>query len=213
MTEGTGAGPADVTPPPQYSPDGRWWWTGTEWVPATTPGPVAGFGGPPPRRSTNGLAIASLVLGILWLGGLGSVLALIFGLVALRQIKQSGKGQSGHGFAVAGTILGGVGTVGAIALWTVVALEGHTIVQNGETAFVKAELRQAGTAENSYHQSNGRYANSLDDLSTYGYVHVPIGDVEVLSATDTSYCLSGVVSDTDTWYYSNDQGLSQTPCS
>ena len=21
--------------PPQYSPDGRWWWNGQEWVPAT----------------------------------------------------------------------------------------------------------------------------------------------------------------------------------
>lgn len=38
------------------------------------------------RQQTNGLAIASLVLGILWLSGLGSFLALIFGYISKRQI-------------------------------------------------------------------------------------------------------------------------------
>jgi len=56
---------------------------------------------------TNGLAIASLALGILWLSGLGSVLALIFGYVSLHQIKERGEG--GRGMAVAGLALGWVG--------------------------------------------------------------------------------------------------------
>jgi hypothetical protein len=41
------------------------------------------------RHGTNGLAIASLVLGILWLGGLGSILALVFGYIAKKQIDDS----------------------------------------------------------------------------------------------------------------------------
>jgi Domain of unknown function (DUF4190) len=56
---------------------------------------------------TNGFAIASLVLGILWLYWLGSVLAVIFGFVARHQIKHSR--QSGDGMAIAGIVLGIVG--------------------------------------------------------------------------------------------------------
>ena len=59
--------------------------------------------------SNNGLAVASLILGILWICGLGSILALIFGLVAKNQIKQSGGRQKGDGMATAGIVLGAIG--------------------------------------------------------------------------------------------------------
>jgi hypothetical protein len=55
---------------------------------------------------TNGLAIASLVLGLLWLWGIGSILAIIFGVVAKNQIDQSGGMQQGRGLAIAGIVLG-----------------------------------------------------------------------------------------------------------
>lgn len=61
-----------------------------------------------PQR-TNGFAVASLVLGILWIFWIGSILALIFGLIAKRQIDRSGGGQSGLGLAIAGIVLGCVG--------------------------------------------------------------------------------------------------------
>ena len=72
-------------------------------------------------RQTNGLAVASMILGILWLYWLGSVLALIFGLVAIAQIKR--KDQDGMGMAIAGAILGGVG-IGVLALIIIVASVG-----------------------------------------------------------------------------------------
>lgn len=62
---------------------------------------------------TNGLAIASMVLGILWLYWLGSILAVIFGHCALAQIRRTGEG--GGGLAVAGLVLGWIG-VGTLAL-------------------------------------------------------------------------------------------------
>ncbi len=68
-------------------------------------------------RSTNGLAIASLVLGILWVWWVGSVLALIFGYVSLRQIRQ--RGESGKGMAIAGIVLGWVG-VGLLVLLIII---------------------------------------------------------------------------------------------
>jgi hypothetical protein len=72
-----------------------------------TPAPVA------PAR-TNGLAVAALVLGIVWVYWIGSILAVIFGAVALHQIEQS-PGQGGRGMAVAGLVLGLVG-VGVLVL-------------------------------------------------------------------------------------------------
>jgi uncharacterized membrane protein len=62
-----------------------------------------------PATSTNGLAIASLVLGILWLFWLGSLAGLVLGLVALKQIKN--RNQSGRGIAIAGVVLGILGLV------------------------------------------------------------------------------------------------------
>ncbi|MGH3927911.1 MAG: DUF4190 domain-containing protein, partial [Pseudonocardiaceae bacterium] len=75
----------------------------------------------PPYRPTNGLAVASLVLGIIWIYWIGSVLALIFGYVARSQIRERGEG--GAGLATAGIVLGwiGVGVLLAIMLmWFIV---------------------------------------------------------------------------------------------
>src|ERR1017187_2795769 len=46
-------------------------------------------GGYAAPQTTSGLAIASLVLGLMWLFWLGSVLALVFGLISLSQIKRT----------------------------------------------------------------------------------------------------------------------------
>ncbi len=70
---------------------------------------------------TNGFAIASMVLGILWMWWIGSVLALVFGYVAKSQIRQTG--QSGSGMATAGIVLGWIG-VGFLALIIVLGVAG-----------------------------------------------------------------------------------------
>lgn len=68
------------------------------------------------------MAIASLVLGIVWLWGLGSILALIFGYIGKNQIDESTPRQGGRGLAIAGIVLGWVGVVGtAIVVIAVVA--------------------------------------------------------------------------------------------
>ena len=85
--------------------------------------PPAGYGPPPAgygpsstpygytpyqqTQGTNGFAIASMVLGILWIYWIGSILAIIFGFVAYGQIKE--RNQSGRGMATAGIILGFIG--------------------------------------------------------------------------------------------------------
>ena len=77
---------------------------------STPPAPVA--------RGTNGFAVASLVLGLLWLYGLGSVLALVLGYKARREIDAGGGVQGGRGLATSGIILGWIG----VALLALVVL-------------------------------------------------------------------------------------------
>jgi len=59
------------------------------------------------QKTTNGLAIASMVLGIVWIYWIGSILALVFGYVARKQIRE--RNQNGDGMAIAGIVLGWVG--------------------------------------------------------------------------------------------------------
>jgi hypothetical protein len=67
-----------------------------------------------PERRTNGYAIASMVLGIVWAYGVGSVLALVFGYMAKREIRESNDSQGGAGMATAGIILGWIGVAGVV---------------------------------------------------------------------------------------------------
>ena len=103
------------------------YWDGASWAaPTTAPPPPAtatGAVNPLQTSGTNGLAIASLVLGILWLWWIGSILAVIFGHVAKSQLAQPGNDQQGDGLATAGLILGyiGVGTLALFMLLVVVA--------------------------------------------------------------------------------------------
>lgn len=71
----------------------------------------------------NGLAVASLVLGILWLMWVGSILALVFGYIAKGQIDRSPHTEGGRGLAVAGIVLGWVG-VGSLVLMATMLMTG-----------------------------------------------------------------------------------------
>jgi hypothetical protein len=62
-----------------------------------------------------------MVLGIIWIYGIGAVLALIFGYQARTQIDASGGTQTGRGMATAGIVLGWIG-VGGILLIVLAAI-------------------------------------------------------------------------------------------
>ena len=91
-------------------------------APAAAPAPVAPSA-PPERPITNGLAVASLAAGIVWLGWLGSIAAVVFGHVALGQIKRSGGRETGWGLAVAGLVLGYCGL--GVLLIVMIAAASH----------------------------------------------------------------------------------------
>jgi uncharacterized membrane protein len=71
--------------------------------------PVAAF------SQINGMAIASVLLAVLWLAGIGAVLALVFGYRARWEIKNSTGRQTGSGLATAGIILGWIGVTILVA--------------------------------------------------------------------------------------------------
>jgi hypothetical protein len=69
-------------------------------------------------QTTNGFAIASLVLGVCFCVGITGILAVVFGNLALNRIAESQGTQKGRGLAIAGIVLGWVG----IALLAIPAL-------------------------------------------------------------------------------------------
>ncbi len=105
---GFGAPPPGYGPPPGFGPPPSY--------------PVSGYGAyGPPTQKTNGMAIGSLVASVVGVCcGIGSIVGIILGFVAMNQIKQSG--ENGNGLAIAGIAVGVlsllinvVWTIGAIA--------------------------------------------------------------------------------------------------
>jgi len=125
---GAQAPPPGMPPPPgaQAPPPGQ------AWVP---PGPPPGPPGMPPpgyvpvaRKNTDGIAVASLIMGIagfffcpLILG----VLAVIFGYMGRRRIAESNGALEGDSFCTAGIILGFI-QIGIMVLigiiWAIIAI-------------------------------------------------------------------------------------------
>jgi hypothetical protein len=71
--------------------------------------------------STSGYAIASLVLALVGGCGIGSVLAIVFGTRAKREIRLSGGQLTGEGMATAGIIVGWVGLAGIVIYFIALA--------------------------------------------------------------------------------------------
>ncbi len=124
-----GPPPAQAAPPPPpgpYTPPPPGYGYGQAPPPGPPPPPYPnaqpynapyGYGYPqgPYAPSTNGLAVASLVLGIVgWmLCFIGPAVAIVLGVIGRNQIRASGGQQQGEGLAKAGIILGGI----TLALW------------------------------------------------------------------------------------------------
>ena len=138
-------GPGYVAPNPASAPPAG---------PSNTPPAYPAY--PYTRSRTSGLAIASLVLGIVWVFWIGSILAVVFGHVALSQIKRSMGALSGRGLAVAGLVLGYLG-VAMLALFIVVAI---AVDPNTPTA-TECAIDQSALhfAEEAYFTQYGHYTD------------------------------------------------------
>jgi hypothetical protein len=92
------------------SDDGRYWWSGSQWLPvdALAPAPAPGaVVGATPVGPANGLALGSAIVGALsWFvcPFIGAIAAVVMGHAAKAEIRRTQ--ESGWGLATAGQVLG-----------------------------------------------------------------------------------------------------------
>ncbi len=152
--------------------------------------------GPPPK--TSGLAIASLVLSILGVltafigvGIILTVIALIFGISAMKQIKARPAEQRGYGLALAGAIIGGIFTfIFFLSILATIAIP----------SFVKYRER-ANEASKMEHSSSADYTANLSDLLSF--------DKNLSDESDVTWVF-GVANGSGYTFTTNHSGGSQT---
>ena len=117
---------------------------------------------------TNGLAIASLVLS-LTVFLIGPILAIIFGLIARRQIRESKGGETGDGLALAGLIIGIV----ELAISLVVVIVVVVLIANGSFSELGQHELAIGGAPG-YTTTTGESGRPLAEGSPWGRPCQPI---------------------------------------
>lgn len=106
---------------------------------------------PSPPQQTSGLAVASLICGCLFFCLITPILAVIFGHLALSQIKRSGGQIKGQGLAIAGLVLGYCSVIPIILIIAAIAIPNllrARITANESSA--AAAVHSLNTAEISY---------------------------------------------------------------
>jgi hypothetical protein len=134
---------------------------------ASTPGTPAGL------QQTSGMAIGSLVCGLLPFFILTPIAAVVLGHVALSQIKRSAGRLKGSGMAIAGLVLG-YGVVAFIPIILIIAAIAIPNVMRARIAAneasAAASVRTVYTAEAMYYSTYGDkgYTCNLSDLKESG---------------------------------------------
>lgn len=178
--------------------------------------PPPGYGGYPPAQpsSTDGLAVTSLITSLVWLGGIGSIAAVITGHLSRSKAKREGRSPSG--LALAGLIIGYLGIAGMVLLIVAIFALGGTVGKAITTdVHARSDLRNAATAEEVYFTDHSSYTDEAG-LRTTGFTpHSDVG-FSVVSFSETRYCLRAQASFDTVYYYDStdiSRGVSETPCS
>jgi general secretion pathway protein G len=120
-----------------------------------------------PAGKTSGMAIASLILGILGI----TVVGLILGIIALKKITSSSGRLGGKGLAIAGIIVSGVLMalqclmIPLILLSLFATANFSSNVENTKVAATKMTLRDLHEAVNRFKLDTGRYPTEEEGLS------------------------------------------------
>lgn len=148
-----------------------------------------------PPAKTSGQAIASLIFGILsitclWI--LGSIPAIILGIMAIRRVDQSGGTLKGRGLGIAGIATGGAGVILGLTPVAIIAsmvVPVYTKVgERAEVSLHNAQMRQVLLACQSYaSEHDGNHPPSLGELTKEGY----LDDETLLSLKTTAERRSG----------------------
>jgi hypothetical protein len=190
----------DRTDQPPAPPSAEPWLTHVYGSPPSTP----------PVPATNGLAIAAFVCAVSWVGGLGSVAAIILGFVARKQIRRTR--DRGFRLATSGVFIGVLGLVGTVALNALVVVPfAHSryeraAVSNGR---VEQDMLDAANAEDAYDNAHpNSFATDPAALAPFGF-DPGSNEVILVGVAPAGYCIVGVEDSTDSvWFLLDDRGLS-----
>jgi len=188
---------AAITRPPRYQST-----AGGPPVPPASPmsgSPPTAGNQRPAVQTTSGLAIASLVLSILGLFGIGSLLGIIFGYKARREIRESRGSQGGDGLALAGIVVGFVTLVSfalVVAFWIAAfaTIRSASSPLQTQAARCQSDVQAVNGALAAYHADTGSLPiptsqwNSASYLSNYGLLTTGTqGDTFLAHAPPTSH--------------------------
>jgi Domain of unknown function (DUF4190)/Protein of unknown function (DUF2510) len=190
----TAPGPGWYPDPAQ--PDRLGYWDGLNWTDHNSADHNSAGGPPPPPppwypppARTSGLAVASLVLSLVWLGGLGSVLAIIFGTQAKKEIRGSPGYVTGDGMATAGIVLGILGIMGAVTVWIGLIVGVHEFQSTVKQISTPRTLSMGQTA----HLSGVDSITGISRVTVYSYTQpVASADPNVTPAAGQQFATAYV---------------------
>lgn len=169
-------------------------------------GPAAGqtWQTPSPAKTTNVKAVVSLILALVWLGGLGSIAAIVVGVMARRDIDRSEGREGGEGVALAGIIIGALGLLATILIGIAVAAFVDTASSGGfddvlqefsADGFDGAEgslqytLLDVDFYQEQVLAEKGRYATSPDELEELGWLTADDVTIAVEATGSAWWCV------------------------
>lgn len=166
-------GPLPPRPPQPDQPSQ--WPTGHAAQPPVVP-MAPPYPQPAQAQSTNGLAVAALILGIVGfvmiLPILGPILGIVLGIIALNQIKH-GKG-AGRGLAHTGLWLGVAGLVLQVLIFGVlIAVSFMGIQEKAVDTQQKTELSAAQNQLEAFFADNGYYPAQITDMPNFSVPTTP----------------------------------------
>jgi hypothetical protein len=184
------------------------------YVPPQFGGPSMGYSLAAAQSPGKTLGIVSLVLSLLWLGGPGSLGAIVTGHMSRSTDRKAGAPQSG--LALAGLILGYLGAVATVLILVASVALPVFLDQRAQarSAGLTSELRSAAVVQETLMTDYGSYATSADELVAGGYTPGAGVRLEVLAMDGVSYCLGAVVPEVgEPLYFDSSTGtVSPTPC-
>jgi hypothetical protein len=171
----------------------------------------------PTRRSNVGFGVASLVLSLVFLCGLGSLLGIIFGVLGIRKANADGTSE-GKGLSIAGIAVGALGLL--VVAWLGLTTFGVVNEQRsaGYDSAVTSDLRNASTAQETYFTENGVYSTSVSDLYSMGFSesssenYAAGGNLAVVTAGIDGYCMQATSAAGTVISYDSQQGSNRGPC-
>jgi len=142
---------------------------GTKFSPQETPSPAPSYPpqGLPFAPQTSGLAIVSLICGILFFMFPSAVAAIIFGHISRSDIRRSGGRKTGAGIALAGLVLGYIGIAIIPIILIIAAIAIPNLVRAkmaANEASAVGSLRRLNVATLRYSTIYGKFPANLSNL-------------------------------------------------